>query len=477
MILLEAIRHHAANNPDKIAVIDGQKEITYSLLWSNILRAASFYSRVAQKGDRVILSASKSVDFVYSYFGSHMAGLITIPVDSTVNELRFQRIVSSASPVGIYGKLFLDELKYNVHPFPCLTEELEADIVLPSSKDVADILYTTGTTGFPKGVVLTHYNEYCSAKNINQFIGNTENEIELLALPISHSFGLGRLRCTLLKGATIDILGSFAAIKKFYREIENRKITGLGMVPASWNYIKKMSGERLSEFAKQINYIEIGSAPMSLDDKQLLLKLLPNTRICMHYGLTEASRSAFICFNESRDYLDSIGKATPNTEVEIYAEDGSKTQVGMNGEICVKGGNVCSNYWGDNEKKYKKSFYGDFFRTGDLGYKDNYGYLYLISRKKELINVGGKKLSPIEVEEIINSIDGVDETACIGVQNEVLGEEVKAFVVRNNSNLSEEDVINVAKAKLEGYKVPASVEFVDKIPKTSSGKIQRLLLK
>lgn len=477
MILLEAIHHHAINHPNKIAVIDGQQEITYAQLWDYILRAATFYSKVAHKGERIILSASKSADFVYSYFGAHMAGVITLPVDSAVNEIRLQRIITSAQPIGIYGKLFLDEQKYDAKPFPCLDRESKYDDKLPQDDDIADILYTTGTTGFPKGVVLTHHNEYCSAENINEFIGNTENEIELLALPISHSFGLGRLRCTMLKGATIDLLGSFAAMKKFYREIENRNITGFGMVPASWNYIKKMSGERINAFAEQIKYIEIGSAPMSLEDKQLLLHLLPHTRICMHYGLTEASRSTFICFGESQDHLDSIGKPTPNTEIKIFSEEGHEATIGAEGEVCVKGGNVCSNYWGDCEAAYKDSFFGDYFRTGDWGFKDNEGYFHLISRKKELINVGGKKLSPIEVEEVINAIDGIVESACIGVHDDVLGEVVKAFVVRNNPSLTEEDIINVVKTKLEGYKIPASVVFITDIPKTGSGKLQRLLLK
>lgn len=477
MILLEAIHNHSVSNPDKIAVIDGQHEITYSQLWSNILRAATYYNKVAHRGDRIILSASKSLDFVYSYFGAHLAGVITIPVDSTVNEIRLQRIINSASPIGIYGKLFLDEQKYQVKPFPNLEDEGEYNYVLPDDNDIADILYTTGTTGFPKGVVLTHYNEYCSATNINEFIGNTENEIELLALPISHSFGLGRLRCTMLKGATLDLLGSFAAMKKFYREIENRHITGFGMVPASWNYIKKMSGERIARYAGQINYIEIGSAPMSLEDKQLLIHLFPNTRVCMHYGLTEASRSCFICFNEEQNHLDSVGKPTPNVDIKIFNSNGLEVANSEEGEICVKGGNVCSDYWGDDKPKYKESFFDDYFRTGDWGFKDIEGYFHLVSRKKELINIGGKKLSPIEVEEVIDEIDGVEESACVGVHNDVLGEVAKVFVVRNSPTITEEVIKDVCKAKLEGYKVPVYVDFIDEIPKTSSGKIQRLLLK
>lgn len=477
MILLEALHNHAIQTPDKVAVIEGAKEITYAQLWSNALRAASYYNKKGKKGDRVILSASKSVEFVYSYFGAHLAGLITIPVDSVVNELRLQRIIKSSSPIGIYGSIYLDKEKYGVQSFPAIEEEEEADCVMPSSNAIADILYTTGTTGLPKGVVLTHFNEYSSAENINTFIGNTSDEIELLALPVSHSFGLGRIRCTILKGATIDLLGSFANMKKFYREFENRHITGFGMVPASWNYIKKMSGEKIADYASQIKYIEIGSAPMMMEDKLLLLHLLPDTRICMHYGLTEASRSSFLCFGDSLDHLDSIGKETPNVDIRIFGEDGVEIADGKEGEVCVKGGNVCSDYWGDDENKYKESFFEGYFRTGDWGYKNEDGFYYLVSRKKELINVGGKKLSPIEVEEVINSMRGITESACIGIHDDVMGELVKAFVVKSDEAITADDVVNEAKGKLESYKVPVFVEFIDELPKTDSGKLQRLLLK
>lgn len=428
----------------------------------------------------MILAANKSVDFVYSYFGAQMAGLITVPVDSGVNILRLQRIYDSAIPIGIFGSLDISSDEFQCISFPDTSEfhvEVTDKICYPDEEDIADILYTTGTTGYPKGVALSHNNEYCAATMINDFIKNTEEDVELLALPISHSFGLGRLRCTLLKGATIDLLGSFANVKKFFREIENRKITGFGMVPASWSYIKKISGLKIEDYAKQIKYIEIGSAPMKLEDKELLVKLLPNTRVCMHYGLTEASRSTFICFNEEKNFLSSIGHPSPGVKIKILDENGKEMPLSAPGELCVKGGHVCCSYWGVDEGRYAASFWGEYFRTGDWGYVDKEGYYYLISRKKELINVGGKKVSPLEVEEVINRIEGVAESACIGIADEVMGEVVKAFVVTEGCNVTEKEVMEETRRQLESYKVPVAVEFIDEIPKTSSGKMQRLFLK
>ena len=164
--------------------------------------------------------------------------------------------------------------------------------------------------------------------------------------------------------------------------------------------------------------------------------------------------------------------------MRIFDEIGKECISGTEGEVCVKGNHVCSDYWGDSHDEYLLSFYGDYFRTGDWGYQDANNYLYLKSRKKEIINVGGKKVSPIEVEEVINEIESVYESACIGVPDPVLGEVVKAFIVsKKDSKLTAETIVNYTLGKLEKYKVPMSIEFITSIPKTSSGKIQRLLLK
>lgn len=480
MIILQQIQRHAKEQPQKVALIENDTEVTYSQLWGRILSASRYFKKVGVKGDRVMLAANKSVDFVYAYFGAQMAGMITVTVDSAVNMLRLKRIFDSAAPAAIYGELDAGQSEYIVLPFSQIDTGADVDdgsIVFPDQDDMADILFTTGTTGFPKGVVLSHKNEYSAAAMINKFVENTGDDVELLALPISHSFGLGRLRCTLAKGGTVDILGSFANAKKFFREMKTRKATGFGMVPASWNVLKKMSGNKIGQYAGQLKYIEIGSAPMKLEDKELLIKLLPNTRICMHYGLTEASRSLFICFNEEKDHLNSIGHPSPNVSARILDENGEKMSVNEPGELCVKGSHVCCAYWGADAGKYDDSFFGDYFRTGDWGYKDENGYFYLISRKKELINVGGKKVSPIEVEEVIDQIDGVADSACIAVPNDVLDEAVKAFVVKSKVDLDEKAIIEYVKSRLEGYKVPVCVEFIDEIPKTASGKVQRLLLK
>lgn len=479
MTIEEKIFQNQKFFPDKVAIISADKSITYSEMWRKIIQAAAYFRNRSDfyGGCRVIVSASNEIEFVFAYFGLHLAGGICVPVDPQINLTRLNRIMESANPCFLMGQIINADLE--IIPYSVFKDfEGEWNTKFPEKNNVADLLFTTGTTGLPKGVALTYENELSAAININSFIRNSDEDIELLALPISHSFGLGRLRCVLYKGATLDLIAGFANIKRFFAEIQNRNITGFSMVPSSWAYIKKMSGSKLKEYSSQIKYIEIGSAHMSLEDKMSLIELLPDTRICMHYGLTEASRSSFIEFHSDSEYLDSIGKPSPNVSIKIFNEKGCEVEDRGEGEICVKGLHVCSNYWGMSERDFSENFNNQYFKTGDWGYKNSEGYIFLKSRKKEIINIGGKKVSPIEVEEVLNQIDGISESVCIGIPdpNGILGEVIKAFVVSDNE-IVVSSIMKILNDKLENYKIPVEIERIASIPKTLSGKIQRLLLR
>lgn len=462
--------------PDKIAAKSGKKKATYKELCEWILGAKSYFIDQCQltEGDTIVLAAGKQIEFLFAYFGAHLAGIKVVPIDAATNPTRLLYIAEQTKAKLLIGfensdiainKLSLTEFSNIKKAF--------MEPVFPLGNKVADILFTTGTTGKPKGVPLTFENEAAAARNINEFIGNTKEDIELLALPVSHSFGLGRVRCCFAKGSTLILLGSFTNVKKIYKTIEEEHVTGFTMVPASWRYLQKLSGNKLGDYAHQLNYIEMGSAFFSADEKKALANLLPNTRICMHYGLTEASRSTFMEFHEDVLHLDSVGKPSPHTDVKIIDENGRECQYQTEGEICIKGEHVTHGYL---DLPNNDVFWGEYFRTGDWGYKSKDGYIYLISRKKELINVGGKKVSPIEVEEQLLKISGIEDCACIGVSDEdnVLGEVVKAFIVKShNSTLTFEDIEQQLIGKLEPYKLPVYYQWINQIPKTQNGKIQR----
>lgn len=432
----QQIERNAQRMPEKVALISGETEVSYSELWSHCCEVAKALEENSDfyQGKRIILAAAGKIEFVYQYFGIHLAGGICVPIDPDTKPMRWEyieRMIADGEP----------------------------------NADMADVLFTTGTTGAPKGVVLTHTNLAAAARNINEFIGNTEDDVELLALPVSHSFGLGRLRCVLSKGGTMVLLGSFANVKRFFREMENHHVTGFGMVPASWLYLKKMSGEKIRSFADQLKYVEIGSSFMPVEEKQLLMEWLPKTRICMHYGLTEASRSAFMEFHAYKDNLQSIGRPAPHADIRI-----------IDGEICVKGEHVCQSYWHESAKRIAQDFHGEYFRTGDSGWMDEHGDIYIKGRIKEMINVGGEKVSPMEVEDVLNAIPQIRESACCAMHDAVMGEAVEAFIVESEP-ISDAEILGIIRQQLENYKWPRKITRIEAIPKTNSGKILRLQLR
>ena len=477
--LLCDIARNALAAPDKIALVDGASRVSYGQLAGHVASSAAFLLSLGLKtGDRILLSAHKEAQFVYLYLAAHRLGVVNVVVDSAAPRERLEYIISVTHPVIIFGdNLEIPGLRcvpFAEVPF----ETVEDNLPLPSitSDAVADVMFTTGTTGAPKGVMLSHANVIGSARNTNGFIGTCSGDVEALALPLSHSFGLGRLRCVLIAGATLVLVNNFANLKTFFNVIDSEGVTGFGMVPAVWQYIKRLSGRRIERFAGQLRYIEIGSAALPLEDKELLIEMFPSTRLCMHYGLTEASRAMFTEFHERCDHLDSVGRpASSLVEVCVCDENGKLVPDGEDGEICVRGNMVTRSY--SLPEDNTDAFFGEWFRTGDWGHRDADGDFYLTGRKKELINIGGEKVSPVTIEDAIKSI-GIPDCACIAVPdpNGVLGEVPKAFIVRGNCGLEIDDIKRQLAQVLPSNEIPVVWQWVDNIPRTSSGKIQRLKL-
>lgn len=473
--LLACIAGHAATSPDKVALMAGDRRVTYADLFDRICRATDSLNGLGLgPGDVIALSARKDPAFIYTYFAAHMLGLVNVIMDPEANSSRVAYILGQTAPACLFGFSFDGFRSYAYEDVvsgeglgrPAAGRDL-------SVQDVVEIVYTTGTTGMPKGVQLSHHNIFSSAENINGFIGNTAEDVELIGLPLCHSFGLGRLRCTLMNGATAVLLGSFANLKGFFSAIEDYGATGFGMVPSVWAYIRQLSGTRIARYAGQIRYMEIGSAAMPLEAKEELCELFPDTRICMHYGLTEASRSAFIAFHDDRGALRSIGRpVSEQVSIKVLDGEGHELPDGGQGEICISGNMVMKGYLRPEDNQ--DAFWGAYFRTGDMGYKEN-GLFYLVGRKKEMINVGGEKVSPVEVEDAICSL-GVADCMCVGMKDPggILGEVVKAYIQVSGCPLTFEEIRSGLAGLLEPYKIPVAFEWIDRIPKTASGKKLRL---
>lgn len=468
--VVEALAANAAAAPEQTALVIGRELYTYAQLWDGIRRAAACLTE-RSVGQLLMLPTAKTFPVICFYFGAHLAGVTTLPVDPHITQ---DSAVALAGRVPVTSVLS-DKLQLNGIPAlpPVLPETAPAAAVtFPGGETVADIMFTTGTTGQPKCVPLTHKNLLAAARNINTFIGNNAGDKEVIALPLCHSFGMGRLRCTLIAGGTAVILPNFGNERKVLRTLSDGEVTGFAMVPAAFQYLKHLCGERLTEAAAHLRYIEFGSAPLPLADKEWLMQRLPNTRLCMHYGLTEASRSCFIEFHAEQSRLNTVGKASPNTEIAVFSAEGQRLPIGETGEVCIKGQHVIDRYL---NVPTADSFYAGFFRTGDMGYLDAEGYLHLAGRLKEIINTGGKKVSPDEVEEWINLYPGVKESACIAAPDPegILGEVVKACIVWEGVP-DEEGLCHYLREHLEQHKIPRLFHAMEQpLPRTESGKLQR----
>ncbi|MBQ7023322.1 MAG: AMP-binding protein [Akkermansia sp.] len=472
--IVSSICRMAENQPASTALIIGNEAVTYRQLVDSIASVAAWYcSQGVKCGDYIALGAVKCKEFIVCYFAAHALGATVVNLDPEINADRLKYILGVTNPVLLVG--VNDETSL---PFSAVDTDAVAELPeLPAPDTIADLMFTTGTTAVPKGVPLTHANLAAAAAQINRFIGSNAADVEVVALPICHSFGMGRIRCVLSIGGTVVLVPGFSNVKLLFRTLKAYKATGFAFVPAAWAYIQHMSADKLAECASTLRYIEIGSAPMSVESRRHLMRLFPSTRICMHYGLTEASRSSFIEFHREPSHLASAGKASPGVEIRIYSSSGELLPPESEGEICVKGPHVMAAYF--NAQMDEDSRFDGFFRTGDWGKLDKDGYLYVLSRTKDIINCGGKKISPEEVESVILTIPGVAECACIAMPDPqgLLGEVVKAILVSDDSPRPDDKTLHsVVASKLEAYKCPVAYEWRTSLPRTASGKLQRRMI-
>jgi long-chain acyl-CoA synthetase len=474
---------HADTSPAALAVAFGTSAITYGALRDRVLLTAERLREAGvEAGDRVMVAAAREPEFLEAYFACHVLSAIAVPYEPDIAAPRFQGIVELLRPrvVVTNRKMEMEAPGCTILVFAELNYATAAaaparanDFVEPNPEHPADVLLTSGTTGKPKGVVLTHGNILAAARNINQFVGNTAEDREAVALPLSHSFGLGRVRCQILAGGALILTRGFQFPKQMFEAMTSWTATGFSFVPAAWTMLTRLTGEKLTEASPELRYIEVGSAALSRTEKERLIRLFPNTRICMHYGLTEASRSAFIEFHSSSDRLDSIGRPAPNVEIRIVDEAGRELGPREIGRIQIRGDHVMGGYWNADasERLQGRSLY-----SGDLGYRDEDGYLYLRGREDDVINVGGRKVHPAEIEQVLLGDERIGDAVCVGMPDPLTGEAIRAFLVAKNGAdqcPSDEAVADFLMNRLEPYKIPAAFEWVSSIPRNASGKIDR----
>jgi long-chain acyl-CoA synthetase len=412
------------------------------------------------------------------YLGIHLAGGIAAPIDGRAPTALRREVEDRLAPVLVIAEQKLAEFRsFAQRPVEGPDHPPQE---APSEGDVADILFTTGSTGRPKGVVLTHRNIVSATANIVAFIGSGPEDREVVTLPLSHSFGLGRLRCTLTTGATLILAPGLTFPAVTFDLLSRYRATGPACVPTGVALLLKWGRSRLAEAGETLRYVEIGSAPMPLSTKRELMELLPGTRICMHYGLTEASRSTFLEFHADAAHLESIGKPSPNVAIRIRSDAGEACPTGRTGRLQVRSETVMKEYWRDPEGTRRVCLEDGWLDTGDLGHVDEAGYVHLDARSEDVINVGGKKVYPATVEGAAAEFPGVLESACIGVPDPrgLTGDTPVLYVVESApGSLDPHALLAHLAARLESHAVPSALRLASSLPKTSSGKLLRSALR
>jgi len=511
MNLSAQLHETAKNSAEKPAYYFMGQASTYAELDGAITKFASGLEKLGIKqGDHIALLLGNSPHFIISLYGALRLGVTVIPINPiyTADEIGYilnngdvKAVVALDLALPLVEKVhaFLPKIEQYVFcetkPESLVQSEIENLSVYPKMKsfsevvalgeltfqgpelnddDVAIILYTSGTTGKPKGAMLTHRNLYSNAKDVADYLKMNNDDRVVTVLPMFHVFCLTvALNAPLLSGATLLIAPKFSP-KEIFALIKGYEATVFAGVPTMYNFLYQFPDGHPDDL-KSLRLCISGGASLPV----ALLKNFEqkfNVLVSEGYGLSEASPVS--CFNplDRPRKPGSIGTSILRVENKVVDELGEDVPVGSVGELIVRGPNVMKGYYKMPEET-AATIRNGWLHTGDMARMDEEGYFYIVDRKKDLIIIGGYNVYPREVEEVIYNHPDVVEVAVVGVPEPNQGEAINAYVVSKNPKLSKEQIIEYCKEHLAKYKVPTTIEFLEELPKNTTGKILRRALK
>ncbi|MFH2044538.1 MAG: long-chain-fatty-acid--CoA ligase [Pseudomonadota bacterium] len=492
----------AGKYPDKTAIISEDKVFSYKAFNTRVNCLADAMRQHGLKaGDRVAIMFFNSHQFAEVYFAVVKSGAVATPVNFRFVADEIEYIINhSKACFFFFGKDFEETISIACHTLPtvkhfvCVDAQKDGfahdyEMFLSSGKaddnlfdakenDPCQIMYTSGTTGKPKGAVITHGNIFWNLYNTILGREDHSGEVSLIIGPMYHTAGLNN-------HFTIQIAlgGTCILIKKFepetiLRYIEEKSVNVISGAPSMFNIL--LQYPKLEDYnTSSITKCTSGAAILPVEIKKKLLKVFPNSNgVYDVYGCTEASPTITILNgNDSFRKHGSVGRAVNFLQVRVVDEDGNSMPADQAGELICKGPNIMQEYYNDS-KATKEAIKNGWLYTGDMAKIDNEGYFYIVDRKKDMISSGGENIYPREIEEVLFGHPSVADVAVIGIPDAVWGETVKAFVVlKTGVTMSEQEVINYCKKHLASYKKPRAVSFVESIPKNPSGKVLKRLLK
>ena len=502
MLLHEYLSRSARLTPDKVALVCGAARSTYRELATAASSFAGFLvEKGLKKGERVAIYIDSSPQTVTAIFGALEAGGCIVVINPATQAERLGYILENCNarflvcsvekraqvqqasaacavrPLQIWTGA--GEEKEDGFPFTQIMREARpSPRVRLIDNDLAGIVYTSGSTGKPKGVTHLHRTFNTAVEAVAEYLDNSAEDVILGVLPLSSSYGLLQLLVTFWTGGRVVLEKGFGYPYEIIKRIKEEKVTGLAGAPTIWAIILRLEGLEKEDFSS-LRYITNAAAAMPASFVPRLRKVFPTTKIFLMHGLTECLRTTYLPPDEVETRTTSVGTGMRNIELWVEDADGKRLPPGHVGEMIVRGSTLMVGYWNDPEGTAKALIPGPLpgekvLRTRDLFRMDEEGYFHFVARSDELIKSRGEKVSPIEVEDVIYTIDAVNEVRVIGVPDTILGQAIRAeIVLKEGRELTAQEVKAHCRRFLEDFKVPTAVEFVASLPKTQGGKIKR----
>ncbi|HEX3509612.1 MAG TPA: AMP-binding protein, partial [Solirubrobacteraceae bacterium] len=467
--LVEMLRASVERDGSSRAVLDvGGPALSYADLWERAARVAGGLQRAGiERGDRVAIRMANGIDWVLAFFGAQLLGAVTVPVNTRFTEDEAAYVVSDSG-----AKYTFTDGAALPDGDPVAAEDIEPD-------DLAAIFYTSGTTGFPKGAMTTHANFLTNSENAFRCLATSRDEgpgmSTLISVPLFHVTGCNSQLIPMLEvGGRIEILAGPLDLDGFFTAVGEHGCNQLVSVPAIYHAV--LRHPRFADLdVSRVRWISYGGAPIAESLVHQIKDAFPAARVGNGFGLTETSSlTSFLPHEEAAEHADSVGFAMPVVDLSL---DDADPDTGV-GELLVRGPNVVAGYWNKPEAT-AQTFVDGWLHTGDLARIDPDGLLYIVDRKKDMINRGGENVYSIEVENALAGAPGVGEAAVVAVPDEMMGEKVGAVIVpAAGGDLDVAAVIAHCRAKLADFKVPQYVAVrSEPLPRNPGGKLLKAQLR
>ncbi len=473
-----------SENTRSVCLTQGDDFYTYGDLFDMIGKVKVFLQKTVKQGDRVGLLCENGMGFVSAYLACLDSGVVVVPANTSFSEEDLEYITRNCGiklfmcsekigkkmklPVPAYA--ISDILRMQSPPATIWKKPAETD-----EHGLAALIHTSGSTGNPNAVMITHGNLLANTRSILSYLNMKADDKTMVVLPFYYCYGASLMHTTLCSGGQLVINNKFMFPQKVVNEICEKGCTIFAGVPSTYQIMLKYTKMRETDMSCLRMVLQAGG---KLSNRHLLelRQALPGTDIIVMYGQTEATaRLSYLPPEMFEPKLGSIGKGIPGVELMVVNDMGDEVSPKERGEIIAKGKSISPGYL-NNEEETKDTFRNGWLYTGDIATVDEDGFIYIVDRKKDFVKVGGNRVSLTEIEETVTPSDRVSEAVAVGVPDEMLGEAVVLFVVPAADGLKPDQVLGMCKKQLPAYKVPKAVKIIDEIPRNAYGKVQRFLL-